>query len=200
MPSPLEIGVIVTVTSLETAPGANVTVALPSALVTLPPAGVIVPWPAGGESPLAVLAVGSGAVVSQELGVVVVSLPCADDVVSAGVPSLEPEDVPPALLVAPSTEPVLGHPVTLGALLPLPLVPLTAATVTPESPLGATFGSIVPEVPVLACVVAFERIVSLTVLLPPAPTTVCVIGAGVGAWIWAGAVADWISAGAVLEI
>jgi hypothetical protein len=148
-----------------------------------------------------VFAVGSGAIVSQELGAVVASLPWADDVVLTGVPSPEPEDVPPALLVAPSTEPVLGQPATLGLLLPLPLVPPTAAITTPASPLGATFASIVPDVPVLACVVvAFATMLSETVLLPPAPTTVCVVGGGVGAWIVAGAVADWISAGAELEI
>jgi hypothetical protein len=58
VPSGPGIGVIVTVTSLATAPGANVTVARPSALVTLPPAAAVTF--AGGAVPLAVFVIGFG--------------------------------------------------------------------------------------------------------------------------------------------
>lgn len=191
-------GVIVTVTSLETAPGANVTVALPSALVTLPPAGVMIPWPAGGDKPLAVFAVGSGGVVSQELGVTVVPSSCVDGVVATGVPSPEPEEALPALLVAPSTDALLGQPATLG-LLPLLPVPLTAATVTPASPVCATLESIVPLSPVVPSVVGVVvTSVPERVSPPPTPTTACVI-AGELAEVEA-VVSEEMSADAGLEI
>jgi hypothetical protein len=69
-PSGPAIGVIVTVTSRATARGANVTVARPSALVTLPPAAAVTLIVLGGAVPLAVFVIGFG-VCDVELGGVV---------------------------------------------------------------------------------------------------------------------------------
>jgi hypothetical protein len=90
---------MVTVTSSGTAPGANVTVARPSALVTLPPAAAVIsPSPAGGDSPLLVFAVGSGEAEAAPVGVAVVPLVSVEVLlVVAGVG--EPEDEPEAPLV-----------------------------------------------------------------------------------------------------
>ena len=136
------------------APGANDTVALPSALVTVPPAAAVTspdPGEAGGESPLLVFAFGSGVAAAHEVGGVVVPLVCVDDVVAVGAPPVPPEVVP-ALPVAPATVCVLGHDVTLGA--PVLLVPVVVVAELAVVPLvGATLESTVPLVPVVPLLV-----------------------------------------------
>ncbi|MDE3191045.1 MAG: hypothetical protein KGL94_09530 [Acidobacteriota bacterium] len=145
---------IVTVRSLATAPGANVTVALPSALVTVPPAVVTTPDPwvvAGGERPLLVFAFGSGAVASHEVGAEVVPLVWVDDVVPVDEPP-EPPEVVAAAPVAPATVCVPGHDVMVVPLVPL-VLPVVVAALPVPPPVGATVESIVPLVPVVALLV-----------------------------------------------
>lgn len=191
-------GVMLTVRSLETAPGANVTVALPSALVTLPPAGVTIPWPAGGDNPLAVFAVGSGATVAHEAGAVVAPSVCAEGVAPTGAPLPESEEALPELLVDPATGELVGQPEMLG-LLSLLVVPLTAATVTPESSVETTLASIVPLSPVTPWVVGvFGATLSDSVPLPPRPTSAWVIAEAVG--VVEAVLPEEMSAGAALEI
>ncbi len=164
---------IVTVTSLETAPGANDTVALPSALVIVPPEAVTTPEPAGagGERPLLVFAFGSGAVASHEDGAVVVPLVCADGVVPVDAPPV-PSEVVAAAPVAPSTVCVLGHDVTFVE--PVLLVSLVVAAELSVAPLvGATLESIVPLVPVVPLLVdESETTVLETVPVSEVPTVV----------------------------
>jgi hypothetical protein len=122
--------VIVTVTSLVTAPGANETVALPSALVTVPPLAMVT---FGGDGPLPGFAAGSefgseasgGAVVAPsdwvaDASLEIVALPLPDDVPAAGAdpvmpcvlgsllvvplaPPLEMSELPLAVTVPPAT-------------------------------------------------------------------------------------------------
>ena len=168
-----------TVRSLETAPGANDTVAFPSALVIVPPAAVTTPDPgAGGERPLLVFAFGSGAVASHEDGAVVVPLVWVDDVVPVDVPPV-PSVVVAAAPVAPSTVCVLGHDVTLVE--PVPLVSLVVAAELSVAPLvGATLESIVPLVPVVPLLVdESETTLVETVPVSEVPTVVWTVAGGV---------------------
>jgi len=123
MPSPLEAGVTVTVKALDTAPAANVTVALPSALVTEPPADVMTPDPgAGGESPLAVFAFGSGGVVVSTPEEAEVEL---SDVGAGTSPPAAPPVLPPEAVPLPVPVPLMTE--AFGSLCvtddPFPVVP-----------------------------------------------------------------------------
>jgi hypothetical protein len=81
---------------VATPPGANATVAEPSLLDAAPPF-VTVTLGAGGESPLAVFAFGSGAARSVPGGVVEPSVESVGAVVPALPEVEEPEDVPVAV-------------------------------------------------------------------------------------------------------
>jgi hypothetical protein len=169
-------GVIVTVRSLETAPGANDTVALPSALVIVPPVAVTTPDPGtGGERPLLVFAFGSGVLASQDAGAVDGSLDCVDVVVVVVVAPVPPEPAP-ALPLVPATVCVLGHDVTLVVPVVVLVAAVVVATALLESLMGATLGSIVPLVPVVAVpvveVVLVIVVVVVAMLLETVPVSV----------------------------
>src|SRR3954471_12285064 len=121
MPSPLEAGVTVTVKALDTAPAANLTVALPSALVTEPPADVMTPDPGGGETPLVVFAFGSGVVLATLEGTGVLVSACVVGTTPPGAtPALPPGAVPLAEPVPTTTE-ASGPPGVTDE--PVPVVP-----------------------------------------------------------------------------
>lgn len=103
VPSGPATGVIVTVMSLETAPGANVTVARPSALVTLPPATAVTLIVLGGAVPLAVPVTGFGDVVAP----VETVLDDASALVSTDVLVVVELPVPPLPVPVPLVPPVV---------------------------------------------------------------------------------------------
>src|SRR4051794_37535875 len=90
--------------SLDTAPAENVTVALPSALVTVPPAAVMTPDPAGGAVPLAVPVTGSGVDADPSESV----LDDESALVSTDVPVVVEPLVPPFPVPVPPVPPVVA--------------------------------------------------------------------------------------------
>src|SRR5438105_11109254 len=136
-----------TVRLLLTLPGANVTLAEPSALVAVPP--LVAVTFAGGESPLAVLVTGFGGVEVVPMGAFVAPSDWFEGVVPPVAPPVLPPDVPlaPAVLAAVCVLDVSpGWPEAPADTEPLLRLPETA-----EPPLGpAAPEPIVPEPPVPA--------------------------------------------------
>jgi hypothetical protein len=124
---------------------------------------VVTTQAAGGASPLAVPAVGSGVLASVALGPVVAPSVWVVGVVPSVVPVEESEDAPPAVVV-PVTSCAFGVvPVTAAPSDPVDTVPAEPATVW-SADVDTTDGTIVPVSPVVPTVSVDEAVFDTTSL------------------------------------
>ncbi|HEY3543131.1 MAG TPA: hypothetical protein VGK79_11380 [Gaiellaceae bacterium] len=183
-----------TVRSTEVLPGANATVAFPSALATVPPCAEVM-FAGGGDRPLAVFAVGSGAVVD---------VAPVSEIVGAGATETVPAPVLLAQPPVPVAPPVPAVTTTVLVVLPEPAhtfetgatvaVPLTTAVSADASPVPLDV-EIVPETPVDA--VTVDVVLTLVSVAVPASPVCAVTSTGADGPVGASGAA---TAGALVEV